>query len=638
MAESIPEKSLLRLTTTGSVDDGKSTLIGRLLYETRSIYDDQYQALQKTALQRGTSQPDLALLLDGLAAEREQGITIDVAYRYFETAKRKFIIADCPGHEQYTRNMVTGASQSELAIILIDASKGLQTQSRRHGFLLSLLQVRHLIVAVNKMDGVDYAESVYLQIIADFAKFCAKLDIQDIEYIPVSALKGDNLTRRSPQMPWYQGPTLLHKLEHVEIAADANHIDFRFPVQSVIRPDNSFRGYAGQVASGSIRVGENVCVLPTGHSTQIASIQSFDGQQSSANVGEAVVISLNDHFDIARGDMLVRPQNQPHQSKELEAMLCWMHEVPLEQGQFYWLKQTTRTVKAWVTRLHYQVDVNTLHRQTNQILSINGIGRVEIQTAQPLYFDTYRQNRSTGSFILIDPESRQTVAAGMIRTPSRGSQAKEPTQEIEQALSLQINAAAISLQQRAARNGHPAGVIWLTGLSGAGKSTLANSLAQLLFANQHHIMQLDGDHLRQGLCQDLGFSAADRHENNRRAAELARLFYQQGNLVICSLISPYAADRQAIRQLFPDGRFLEVYLNCPVSTCQQRDPKGLYAKVARGEISGFTGIDAPYEAPTQPDLELNTEQLSLAESLTKLLAFMKSQDWLIPDSIQHSNA
>lgn len=622
-------RETLRLTTTGSVDDGKSTLIGRLLFETKTIFEDQLLAIEKTSTRRGQSEVDLSLLLDGLAAEREQGITIDVAYRYFSTAKRRFIIADTPGHEQYTRNMITGASQAQLAIILIDASKGVQVQSRRHGFLLSLLRVPHLIVAINKMDKVDYSERVYQEIVDTYSHFSQKLSIQDIRYIPLSALKGDNVTTRSEAMPWYTGATLLHTLENVEVAADDNLIDFRFPVQYVmghhntqrqaiaataaLHPGDTFRGYAGQVASGQIRPGETVAILPRGTRSRVREVLTYDGPLAVAGAGTSVVLTLEDERDIGRGDMIVRPDNLPHSAQDIDAMVCWLGDAPMVPARSYLLKHTTRTVKVRIEKLHYRIDVNTLGRVPSEGFALNEIGRVKLQTAAPLMFDAYANNRTTGSFILIDPDSAQTVAAGMIRGMVRNL--TETPAEITPAL-------------WARRNTHQGAVIWLTGYSGAGKSTLAKALHQRLFDQHCQVVVLDGDQLRQGLCKDLGFSAADRSENIRRSGEVARLFYLQGNLVICSFISPFQADRDAVRAMLPPRAMLEIHVDCDINVCKQRDVKGLYRRALHGEIPDFTGVDSPYEPPLSPDLHLRSDQQSVEDCVNAILELLAQRQLL----------
>jgi len=623
-------KSLLRFTTSGSVDDGKSTLIGRLLYETNCIFEDQFAAVEKTSQQRGDARVDLALLLDGLAAEREQGITIDVAYRYFTTAKRKFIIADTPGHEQYTRNMVTGASTSELAIILIDARYGVVTQSKRHGFLISLLQIPHLVVAVNKMDLVDYSEAVFQKIVADYSEFSQKLDIHDISFIPISALDGDNVTTRSTNTPWYDGHTLLHMLENVHVSADKNFIDFRFPVQSVVRPNLDFRGFSGSVASGTIKVGEEIAALPSGKISRVKSIVTYDGDLEEAFVGQAVTLTLEDEIDVSRGDMIVRRHNLPHVSNEFDVNLCWMDEQPMNPRSHYLLKHTTQKVKAYISGIQYKIDVNTLHRQPSDHFDLNEIGRVTIKTARPLFFDSYKANQSTGSFILIDPLSNRTVAAGMIRGQSRDVKSVTHTRHAESQRSTNVHweGGMISAQSWEQRNGHKGAVIWCTGLSGAGKSTVAKGLVNTLFARGCQVMMLDGDNVRHGLCGDLGFSDQDRSENIRRVGETARLFYEQGNIVICTFISPFHEDRDFVRSIMADGAFHEIFIKCDLEVCKRRDPKGLYKRAANGEIKDFTGIDSPYEEPLNPDLVVETDIHSVESIVTQLEAYLREHNIL----------
>jgi bifunctional enzyme CysN/CysC len=612
-------KSLLRFTTTGSVDDGKSTLLGRLLYETRSIFEDQYASIAETSKRRGKKDVDLALLLDGLAAEREQGITIDVAYRYFSTKKRKFIIADTPGHEQYTRNMVTGASTAELAIILIDASKGVLTQSKRHGFLLSLLQVPHLVVAVNKMDLVDYSQEVYEAIVQDYLEFSEKLDIHEITFIPVSALKGDNVVSKSFQTPWYDGETLLHHLENVHVTLDKNLIDFRFPVQLVLRPDSKFRGFAGTISSGTIRAGEEIAVLPSGKTSKIKEILTYDGVLEEARNGQAVVLQLEDEIDISRGDMFVRPQNLPHVNNHFDTHLCWMEEQPLSLTNHYFLKNGTRMVKAYISRIHYTVDVNTLHRQEGvSTFQLNEIGRVEIQTIQPLFFDTYRKNRATGNFILIDTESNRTVAAGMIRGLVTS------IDDIIQPAKTQISSnvvwqeASVDLEHYIHRNEHKPAILWFTGLPGSGKSTVARALVKWLFEQHCAVVMLDGDNVRHGLCGDLGFSIEERSENIRRVGEVAKLFYQTGHVVVCTFISPLIEDRQLVRSMLDDQGFYEIYVKCDLDVCIRRDPKGLYAQALAGKISDFTGISSPYEIPASAEIVIETEVQSVEQCVERI--------------------
>jgi bifunctional enzyme CysN/CysC len=618
------EMDLLRFTTAGSVDDGKSTLIGRLLYDTKSIFQDQLEAVESASRRRGEAYVNLALLTDGLRAEREQNITIDVAYRYFATPKRKFIIADTPGHIQYTRNMVTGASTAELAIVLVDARKGVLTQSKRHGFLSSLLRIPHMVVAVNKMDLVDYRQDVFEQIVRDYSEFAEKLDIKSLMFIPISALHGDNVVVKSEQMPWYSGSTLLHQLEHVNVGAARNLLDFRFPVQYVIRPHQDFRGFAGRVASGTIRPGEEILVLPSGQPSRIRTIRTSDGPVAEAAAGDSVVLTIEDEIDISRGDLIVRKMNLPTAGSGIEATLCWMSEAPLDPRTPYVLGHTTRRVTAFTEKVIYRIDVDTLHREEVQTLQLNDIGRVQLTTAQPIFFDAYAQNPQTGSFILIDPFSHATVAAGMIRGETR---------TVDQVLPASVVPAPdrvspgvvwqewnIAREEREQRNGHQAAVIWFTGLSGAGKSTLARALERELHAARCQTMLLDGDQLRHGLCGDLGFSPADRSENIRRAGEVARLFFEQGSIVLCTFVSPFRQDRARVRALFPNLAFLEVYVRCDLEVCRRRDPKGLYARATAGAIANFTGVSAPYEEPERPDLVLDSTRSTPAELVRIIMA------------------
>ncbi len=618
------QTEILRFTTVGSVDDGKSTLIGRLLSETNNIYEDQLEAVANVAKRKGEEEIDLALLTDGLAAEREQGITIDVAYRYFQTAKRKFIIADTPGHVQYTRNMVTGASTANLAIILIDARKGILEQSKRHGFIASLLQVPHLIVCVNKMDLVEYSQDTYQTIVDDYDKFSKKLEIKDVTYIPVSALKGDNITSKSESTKWYDGPTLLHVLENVHVSADTNLLDFRFPIQYVIRPDHTFRGYAGKIVSGSITPGEEVAILPSGKRSKVKEIITYDGNLEEASAPFSVVITLEDEIDISRGDMIVRCHNVPEIDRNFDAIICWMSDDHLKVGKNYLIKHTTKTIKGFVSKLDYTIDVNTLHRKSATSLELNEIARVEISATQPLILDSYNKNRSTGSFILIDPDSNFTVGVGMIR---------EPLQTLEEKLQGELSVAgvvdratnvtkeniAVSLEKREKRNGHKAAVIWLTGLSGSGKSTIAKNLDEALFNLNCHTAILDGDNVRHGLCRDLGFSDKERNENIRRVSEAAKILYDHGSIVICTFISPSRKQRDEARDLFPDDRFFEVFVRCSLKACIHRDPKGLYKKAIDGKIPEFTGITAPYDEPLSPEIIVDTEHTSREDAVQEVI-------------------
>lgn len=621
------EKSLLRFTTTGSVDDGKSTLIGRLLYETKSIYDDQFAAIEKTSKKKGLKEVELAYLLDGLAAEREQGITIDVAYRYFETPKRKFVITDTPGHVQYTRNMVTGASKADCAVILIDARNGVLTQSKRHGFIISLLQIPHLIVAVNKMDLVDYAEDVFSRIVEEYENFSQKLDIHDIVYIPVSALKGDNVVTKSKKMPWYDGTPLLHYLENIHVTADRNLVDFRFPVQYVIRPHLDFRGFAGKIISGTITPGEEVVVLPSGKSSSVKAITTYDGELREAFCPQSVVLSLNDEVDVSRGDMIVRKKNLPQIENSMEAMICWMDEKPMTMTKTYIMKHTTKYVKSNITKIIYKVDVDTLHRQPVEEFHLNDIGRIEISTLTPVFFDPYKLNHVTGSFILIDPLTNNTVAAGMIRDvarhiedyadtkPKGGDQPKKSPHTIWRGLNIE-------LADREKQNAHRAVVLWFTGLSGSGKSTIAATLEKRLFNRDCKTTLLDGDNIRHGLCSDLGFSALDRKENIRRAGEVAKLFFEHGNIVLCTFISPFRQDRNFVRSLFPEGKFIEIHVRCDIDECRRRDPNGLYEKAHSGLIKDFTGLSSPYESPEKPDLIIDTQNYTLQKCVDILEEFL----------------
>lgn len=611
---------ILRFSTAGSVDDGKSTLIGRLLYDSKAIFEDQLQAIEQASTARGDAAVELALLTDGLRAEREQGITIDVAYRYVTTPKRKFIIADTPGHIQYTRNMVTGASTTELAIVLVDARKGVLTQSKRHTFIASLLQIPHLVVAVNKMDLVGYSEDVYKQIVADYNAFVGRLNVRDVVYIPISALHGDNVVRQSDTMPWYDGTTLLHHLETVNIGANRNSIDFRLPVQYVIRPHQNFRGFAGQIVSGRVAIGDEVVSLPTGLRSQVSAIWRGEENCERASVGDSVVLTLSDEIDISRGDMLVRVRNLPHKSNQIDATLCWVNEEPMHPRGSYWLQHSTRQVRAFLQDLNYRINVDTMHREAADILHLNEIGRVQITTTQPLFFDSYQINRATGSFILIDPHTNNTVAAGMIRDRARRvSELVERTEQQEGERQRSANVVweqtAITLPMRETLNGHQAAVLWFTGLSGSGKSTISQTLEQRLYGLGVRTFSLDGDNVRHGLNGDLGFSPQERMENIRRVAEVAKLAFEHGNIVLCTFISPYAADRAVARSLVPEGRFWEVYVKCDLSVCQQRDPKGLYARALQGEIPNFTGVTAPYEEPQQPEIVVETA-LHTADALS----------------------
>ncbi len=564
------------------------------------------EEIQKATLKRGEEGVNLALLTDGLRAEREQNITIDVAYRYFATPRRKFIIADTPGHEQYTRNMVTGASTSDLAIILVDARKGVLTQSKRHASISSLLRIPHLVVCVNKMDLVDYSEKRFREIVEDFEAFAQKLEVEDITFIPISALKGDNIVNKTGNMPWYKGTTLLYHLENVNITSDRNLVDFRFPVQYVIRPHQDYRGFAGRITSGTIRKGEKVMVLPSGLKSTVDSILTLEGELQEARAGDSVVISIKDNIDISRGNMLVREKNLPFVDTRLDAFLCWMSPAPMEKGKRYILRHTTQTVNAYVKEIVYRLNVNELRREESESMELNDIGRIELETSQPLFFDRYKLNKGTGSFILIDAATNVTVGAGMINSvvKDRGNM---PFTRQEKSPNTVWEGLNISREEREQRNGHKAAVLWLTGLSASGKTSIARLLEKKLFEKGMHTALLDGDMVRHGLCSDLGFSDYDRKENIRRIAETARLFFEQGNIVICTFISPFKADREFARNIIPQGRFVETWVKCDLQTAIKRDPKGLYAKALKGEIRNFTGISSPYENPENPEIIIDTD-------------------------------
>ena len=603
-------KDLLRFLTCGSVDDGKSTLIGRLLYDAKMIYEDQLEAVKKDSVRHGTTDTefDPALLTDGLKAEREQGITIDVAYRYFSTAKRKFIIADTPGHEQYTRNMATGASTCDLAIILIDARHGVLTQTRRHSFIAALLGIKHIIVAVNKMDLVDYSQAVFERIVSDYTDFAARLELGEVHFLPIAALTGDNVVNTSAHMPWYEGSPLMHLLEHVYIASDTNLIDFRFPVQYVNRPNPNFRGFCGSVASGIVRPGDDIMVFPSRKTSRVKAIHTFEGELEQARPPLAVTLTLEDEIDVSRGDMLVHPNNVPLIARRFEAMLVWMAEEPMQPGKQYWIKQTTSTTPGVISAVRYRVDVNTLRREDTAELALNEIGRCSFALEKPIACDPYRKNRATGAFIVIDRLTNNTVGAGMIldRNQSVGS-----VESIE-SVGSRPNGPNDSMDPMTSHQ--RALTVWLTGLSGSGKSSIAERLEQRLHSEGFHAYRLDGDNLRLGLNRDLAFSAADRAENIRRIAEVARLFNQAGLIVLVPVIAPFQADRQHAADIIGADRYIEVYVDTPLAVCEERDVKGLYHKARAGEIADFTGISSPYEPPPAPALRLTTVGHTVEES------------------------
>jgi bifunctional enzyme CysN/CysC len=615
-------KDLLRFLTCGSVDDGKSTLIGRLLHDTKSIYEDQMAAVRKDSAVHGTTGDDFdpALLTDGLKAEREQGITIDVAYRYFSTDKRMFIIADTPGHEQYTRNMATGASTCNLAVVLVDARHGVITQTRRHSFIASLLGIRHVVIAVNKMDLMGWSEEVFENIRKDYNEFVARLDFQDIHYIPMSALKGDNVVDQSVNMPWYQGPPLLNHLENVNISTDRNLVDLRFPVQHVIRPHLDFRGFAGTVASGVMRVGDTVMSLPSRRTSRVKSIVTFEGERQEAFPPLAVTVTLEDEIDVSRGSMLVHPNNLPKVGNEWEAMLVWMHEKPAKAGQTYLVKQAANSAPATLEELRFTIDVNTMRRADSDELAMNDIGRARLTLHRPLAYDHYQRNRQTGNFILIDRMTNATVAAGMIldRVVSGETGMKTPVSR-----NIRREASMVAAGDREQILKQRGVTIWLTGLSGSGKSTIAKELEQQLIRDGHLCYILDGDNIRHGLNRDLGFSAEERKENIRRIAEVAHLFNQAGMIAVTAFISPYRADREMAREIVGAENFLEVHVSTPIEVCEQRDPKSLYKKARAGEIPQFTGITDPYEAPEKPSLEIDASALEPEESVKVIIELMR---------------
>ncbi|MQP31441.1 adenylyl-sulfate kinase [Rhodococcus erythropolis] len=606
---------LLRVATAGSVDDGKSTLIGRLLYDSKSIFEDQLEAVERSSRERGDEYANLALLTDGLRAEREQGITIDVAHRYFATPHRKFIIADTPGHEQYTRNMVTGASTADLALILVDARKGVLEQTRRHAFLSTLLGIPHLVLCVNKMDLVGWSQERFEEIKEEFRQFAIKLDVHDLTFIPVSALLGDNIVARTENMSWYDGPSLLHHLEQVHIASDRNLIDARFPVQYVIRPQkqtdadlHDFRGYAGTVASGVFKPGDEIVALPSGFTSTVKAVHGPGGDViDEAFAPSAVCIELADDLDVSRGDQLCRLNNRPQVGQEIDAMVCWLTEqTTLSENNRYSLLHTTRSTKAQIVKLDYRLDVNSLHRDEKaESLSLNEIGRISIKTQQPLMFDPYRRNRVTGSFILVDETTGNTVAAGMINGPTL----KESR--------VVWHSAEVSREERATAGA----TVWLTGLSASGKSTIAVELERRLVAAGIPAYRLDGDNLRHGLNADLGFSAEDRAENVRRVGSVAQLFADSGAVAVACLISPYREDRDRVRAAHEAAglKFVEVYVDTQIEQCEARDPKGMYAKARAGEIKGFTGVDDPYEAPASAELVIRPEDGTPTELALRIM-------------------
>ncbi|MDT8410697.1 MAG: sulfate adenylyltransferase subunit CysN [Wenzhouxiangellaceae bacterium] len=618
-------KDMLRFITCGSVDDGKSTLIGRLLFDTKQVFEDQLAAVGRDSRKYGTTgdAPDLALLVDGLQAEREQGITIDVAYRYFTTEKRKFIIADTPGHEQYTRNMVTGASRADLAIVLVDATRGVQVQTRRHSYLVHLLGIRHIIVAVNKMDAVDYDAEVFAGIRDDYATFARSLGIEHFECLPVCALNGANVSRRgAEEMPWYSGPSVLDLLDSVDIHEHERDLPLRFPVQYVNRTRSDFRGFCGTLASGRIACGDAVVALPSGRRSTIEGILGTAGPQTDAIPGQAITLKLADEIDISRGDVLVHPDRLPRVSDLFDARVVWMNDQPLLPGRQYNLKLACSELPATPENIYHRIDVNTLEHHPVEQLELNEIGYCRIRVGHPMAFDAYESMPATGAFILIDRVTNLTVGAGMIVRPA--------TDQISDKSSNVVwHAQAVNKRSRALQKAQKPAVLWFTGLSGAGKSTVANALETALFQRGHHSYLLDGDNVRHGLNRDLGFSDDDRVENIRRIGEVARLMADAGLVVLSAFISPFRADRALVRELMEDGEFIEIHVDAPLATCESRDPKGLYAKARAGVIHNFTGIDSPYEAPEDPEIIINTHELGVEECVDELLAYLKRRGVLI---------
>ena len=608
-------KSLLRFITCGSVDDGKSTLIGRLLYDSKMILDDQMAALEADSKRVGTQGGDIdfALLVDGLAAEREQGITIDVAYRFFSTDKRKFIVADTPGHEQYTRNMVTGASTADAAVILIDARRGVLTQTRRHSYLVSLLGIRHVILAINKMDLVGWSQDTYDTILAEYRDFAAQIGITDFTAIPMSALKGDNITEHSEAAPWYDGPPLMHLLETLPVEDDLQSRPFRMPVQWVNRPNLDFRGFSGLISTGVIKPGDRIKALPSGRESTVERIVTFNGDLPQAVAGQSVTLTLATEIDISRGDVISIAGSPPPVADQFEATLVWMDDEAMLPGRPYLLKIGTRTVGASITEPKYKVNVNTMEHLAAKRLELNEIGVCNLSLDAAIAFDPYAENRDLGGFILIDRISNRTVAAGMIHFALRRSQ------------NVHWQALDVDKAARAALKGQRGRVVWLTGLSGSGKSTIANLVEKKLHANGRHTYILDGDNVRHGLNRDLGFTDEDRVENIRRVAEVSRLMVDAGLIVLVSFISPFRAERRLARDLQAEGDFVEVYIDTPLAVAEARDVKGLYKKARAGELKNFTGIDSPYEAPEAPEIRIDTTKTSPTEAAEQITAWLEGE-------------
>jgi bifunctional enzyme CysN/CysC len=603
-------KSLLRFITCGSVDDGKSTLIGRLLYESKLVYEDQLAALEADSKKVGTQgqEIDFALLVDGLAAEREQGITIDVAYRFFSTEKRKFIVADTPGHEQYTRNMVTGASTADLAVILIDARRGVLTQTRRHSYIVKLLGIRHVVVAINKMDLVDWSQARFEEIVAEYRAFAEQIGITDFTCIPLSALRGDNMLERSAASPWYSGKALMEHLESVEVDDDTASLPFRFPVQWVNRPNLDFRGYSGLIAGGSVKPGDRIRALPSGKEAIVSRIVTHDGDLPQARAGQSVTLTLDREIDVSRGDVIVAAEHPASVADQFQATVIWMHEDAMLPGRPYLMKVGTRTVTATLMTPKHKVNVNTLEHLAARQLELNEIGVCTLSLDRPIAFDPYVENRETGGFILIDRLTNDTVGAGLLEYALR------------RADNIHWQALDVNRQARSAQKGQKACALWFTGLSGSGKSTIANLVEKKLHAMGRHTYLLDGDNVRHGLNKDLGFSDADRVENIRRVAEVTKLMVDAGLITLVSFISPFRAERQLARDLLETGEFIEVFIDTPLELAEQRDPKGLYKKARKGELPNFTGISSPYEKPESAEIRIDTAQLSADAAADRIIA------------------
>ncbi|WP_321394826.1 sulfate adenylyltransferase subunit CysN [Emcibacter sp.] len=611
-------KSLLRFITCGSVDDGKSTLIGRLLYDSKMIFEDQLTNLESDSKKVGTQGGDMdfALLVDGLAAEREQGITIDVAYRYFSTDKRKFIVADTPGHEQYTRNMATGASNADLAIILIDARKGILTQTRRHSYIVSLLGIKHVLLAINKMDLMDYDQKVFNQIETDYRAFAKEIGLEDITCVPISALKGDNILERGEKLPWYNGPTLMQVLETVDVSSDEKSAAFRFPVQWVNRPDLDFRGFSGTIVSGTIHEGDEIVVLPSARTSRVKRIVTMGGDLKEAIAGQAVTIVLEDEIDVSRGDVICRKEKRAELTDQFMAHVLWMDDEHLLPGRAYLIKIGSKMVPGVISSLKHKINVNSLEHEAGKALELNEVGVCNLSLSDQIPYDRYADIRETGAFIIINRLNNNTVGVGMI------------DHGLRRAENIHWQALDVDKKSRSDQKGQKPAVLWFTGYSGSGKSTVANALEKKLFARGNHTYVLDGDNVRHGLNKDLGFTDVDRVENIRRVAETSKLMVDAGLMTLVSFISPFRSERRMARELMQDGEFLEIFINTPLEVCEQRDPKGLYKKARSGEIKNFTGFDSPYEEPDQAELTIDTTDLEPDKAADRIITYLEENGYL----------